>query len=246
MEVDRVLQKHESDYPENEEKKVGQRCLSVCTQLKLGEAASPNITSKTADVNRISNSRKIVILLVSVGTGVIVSTGGAATPAVVTALSQAGTAVPLTSIIPAAAAEATVVGAVSAIAAPTAVAAAEATVAAAATAGAAGAGAGVGTATTLAAGVASSTPILGWILGHDGYSWDCWKPILHDVSKEPSKGIRLQELFDDPRVKVEYKAQNPSETLLAKVSNTWGETFDIIRVLLEDGTNAAHAEIVEK
>ena len=35
----------------------------------------------------------------------------------------------------------------------------------------------------------------GWaILGADGHSWDCWKPVVLDESRKPSRGITLHDL----------------------------------------------------
>jgi len=34
------------------------------------------------------------------------------------------------------------------------------------------------------------------------YTWDCWKPVLHDISTEPSTGILLKDVVLDPRIKM--------------------------------------------
>jgi len=46
--------------------------------------------------------------------------------------------------------------------------------------------------------VAISTTVA--LVGTDGCTWDCWKQIVHDESKEPTKGIHLDELKSHPLV----------------------------------------------
>ncbi|CAI9630051.1 unnamed protein product [Alternaria burnsii] len=54
-------------------------------------------------------------------------------------------------------------------------------------------------------GAASALAVVGpagWVmLGADGYSWDCWKPIVLDESLEPSQGISLRELCCHPNLR---------------------------------------------
>jgi hypothetical protein len=46
----------------------------------------------------------------------------------------------------------------------------------------------------------------------DALLWDCWKPVLHDQSLEPSNGKLLSDLVQDSRVnqvtKVKKDEQN--------------------------------------
>jgi len=58
-------------------------------------------------------------------------------------------------------------------------------------------------------------------------TWDCWKPILHDNSIEPSSGIFLKDLLEDDRVKkIEIKDKiNHLPSLV--LTNKWDECFSI-------------------
>jgi hypothetical protein len=62
---------------------------------------------------------------------------------------------------------------------------------------------------TLAAGAAEgavTSAILsgpfGWsLLGADGYTWDCWKPVVMDNLVGLSRGIALRDLYDYPNLR---------------------------------------------
>lgn len=54
------------------------------------------------------------------------------------------------------------------------------------------------------------------------WSFDCWKPVVHDESTAPSSGMPLSALLADPRVR--------SHTVRAHdiiVHNQWGETYSL-------------------
>ncbi len=77
-----------------------------------------------------------------------------------------------------------------------------------------------------------------------GYTFDCWKPILHDASCEPSKGMLLKDVIMDPRIKKvtattnDNKADPPHLVL----QNIWDEEFLIEYVHLAcESLLAAHA-----
>ena len=119
--------------------------------------------------------------------------------------------------------------------------------AAAAGTGSAAVGAALGPATTLT--LTSLTAFLspvGLALGlaffgaeHDNatiVSWDCWKPLLHDRSQEPSHGRPVHRVLADPRVKL----MNITEGHLL-VSNVWNEVFRVDFFGLTDGLLVAHA-----
>lgn len=69
-------------------------------------------------------------------------------------------------------------------------------------------------------------------------TFDCWKPILHDKSREPSRGIRFKDVLSDPRVK-EINVQNYPEI---RLRNVWNESFVITFVQLPNSEVALHAE----
>lgn len=83
--------------------------------------------------------------------------------------------------------------------------------------------------TSVAAGIASGP--VGWLLlgadtsNHTGQiTYDCWKPVLHDDSIEPSKGKLFKDVIEDPRIKqVELGTDNSPITLI----NVWNEKFEI-------------------
>lgn len=88
---------------------------------------------------------------------------------------------------------------------------------------------------------------VGWIcLGTDeengNLSFDCWKPLLHDESKEPSEGMLLRDVFMDPRIK-DIEVSNDVNPYYPEIrlTNTWDEEFEIQYVRLPSGQLAAHA-----
>ncbi len=72
-------------------------------------------------------------------------------------------------------------------------------------------------------------------------TFDCWKPVLHDVSVEPSRGILLQNVVNDPRVK-EVTATMGNEAALPQLflTNIWGEKF-VVQFVHVFGEMYAHA-----
>lgn len=85
-----------------------------------------------------------------------------------------------------------------------------------------------------------SPPLGGAILGVSDdkgvYNFDCWKPVLRDESKTPSKGLLLRDVLEDPRIRtVEVK----EECLV--LSNIWDEKFEIYFLELPWGQLGAHA-----
>ncbi|VDM47749.1 unnamed protein product [Toxocara canis] len=96
-----------------------------------------------------------------------------------------------------------------------------------------GASASALTAPAVTAGILSGP--LGWtLLGANKksnfiLSYDCWKPIVHDCSSSPSRGIFLREIANDSRVKkvtVEDVSDEYKRSRLI-VENIWDERFDI-------------------
>merc|ERR1712083_519092 len=82
--------------------------------------------------------------------------------------------------------------------------------------------------------------------GHDQkeYTWDCWKPLLHDKSPNPSKGRVLKDVLCDARIKC-IKAYGLDSEDATKwsfvVQNVWHEAFSILPVILSCGSLAFHA-----
>ena len=130
------------------------------------------------------------------------------------------------------------------------------------TAATAGTGAAVGGATAAAitsssAGAAGVTAGLaagpvGWlILGTEvktgGATFDCWKPILHDTSIEPSEGRLVRDVIQDPRIKEVIVANDENSSDLPKITlvNAWGEAFVLSYLVLPSNNQlVAHAELV--
>lgn len=132
----------------------------------------------------------------AVGSGAAVVAGAAAgaTNAVATALTGLTTASGAANAIASAVATGTTVG--GAVVGTVAGGAAQGAVTAITT-GAVSTGAlsGAATASTFAG------PI-GWaILGANGYTWDCWKPVVIDKSIGPSRGITLRDLYNHPNLR---------------------------------------------
>ena len=130
--------------------------------------------------------------------------------------------------------------------------------AACATATGLGAGAGSAAATavtsTSAGGAALTAGIaagpLGWIcLGataadENSYSYDCWKPVLHDESAEPSTGMLIKDVLAHPHVKEVHDAGRAVLDGLYPeiiIQNVWDERFLIQYVKLSNNVLAAHA-----
>lgn len=89
-----------------------------------------------------------------------------------------------------------------------------------------------------AAGIAAATiagPVGIAVVGSDGYTWDCWKPVVRDDSASPSRGMTLRRLASHPNVR--------NITLDVGgfvVGNTFGDYFRLSPVNI-DGTLAFHA-----
>ena len=196
----------------------------------------------------------------------MVATAGAAGPAIVAGVSAGAN-------IGAGVGAATGLGgAVTAAATGSAVAAGTTVIGAAAAGGAAGAiggsvaagsgaaaalGAAGGAASGAAGGAAISsicagifTGPVGWvILGTTAeessgvYTFDCWKPILHDDSSEPSHGKTLREIAMDPRIKQVSTTANENNANFPHLvlQNVWDEQFRIDYVYLFSNQLAAHA-----
>ena len=113
------------------------------------------------------------------------------------------------------------------------------------------AGSSVGQA--VVAGSAAAMGPVGWLaLGaeemkledgsHGTYTFDCWKPVLHDESSEPSEGRLLRDVVEDPRVThatITPRDGSPYPDII--LHNIWMEQFRIEYVQLPDGLWAAHA-----
>ena len=108
----------------------------------------------------------------------------------------------------------------------------------------------VGTATGgLAAGLALGS-VGSLILGAleesatSAYTFDCWKPVVHDTSPEPSSGRLLGEIAVDPRVKQVISSNDNSTFPEIILENIWDEKFRIEYVLLPADQLAAHAVLM--
>ncbi|CAF0923499.1 unnamed protein product [Brachionus calyciflorus] len=73
-------------------------------------------------------------------------------------------------------------------------------------------------------------------------SWDCWKPILHDDSTQPSNGIKLSELVGDKRIINSNLEHESSGQVKMIVENVWKEKFQIdFYQLLDSDQLVGHA-----
>lgn len=199
-----------------------------------------------------------MVAATAISVGVIVVSGGAATPFVVAAAAEgvaagaAGTAATVGGVaagtaVAGATGAATAAGAVTAAASAGTVGGAITGAAISGTAALGTASAGVGTAGAATVGLLAGP--VGWIClgtnlkkaGQD-ITFDCWKPLVHDDSVEPSKGRLLRDVLLDSRikdVKVSYEISDIYPQI--KVRNVWDEEFGIVYVRLPSGEIAAHA-----
>lgn len=70
-------------------------------------------------------------------------------------------------------------------------------------------------------------------------TWDCWKPIVHEESPVPSKGMRIEDLVAHPNVtRLTFHPDH------AEGINRWGEAFLVTPVRLPCQKTALHAELV--
>ena len=88
---------------------------------------------------------------------------------------------------------------------------------------------------------------LGWlVLGADQTSctFDCWKPVLRELSLEPSNGKILRDVVSDPRIK-DVMMNNKNNLMLEIIlQNMWDEKFLIEFITLPSGQLAAHAVLM--
>jgi hypothetical protein len=97
----------------------------------------------------------------------------------------------------------------------------------------------------------SSGPV-GWlVLGAENHSgcgitFDCWKPLLHDETSEPSQGRLMKDVIADPRIKEVRAWDNGQGEALPTIflKNVWNEDFCIEYVLLSPDNLAAHARLL--
>ena len=100
------------------------------------------------------------------------------------------------------------------------------------------------------AGVAAGP--VGWIIlgvskpATSACTYDCWKPVVHDTSPEPSSGKLLREIMMDPRVKQVIKTDDDSDYPEIILENIWDEKFKIEYVLLPSDQLAAHAVLLSQ
>uniref|UniRef100_A0A2C9JVE0 Uncharacterized protein n=1 Tax=Biomphalaria glabrata TaxID=6526 RepID=A0A2C9JVE0_BIOGL len=101
---------------------------------------------------------------------------------------------------------------------------------------------------------------LGWILlGADDYNlhngkgpatsnftFDCWKPILHSYSLEPSDGKLLREIIMDPCIKqvIITPSKRADSFPHLEIINRWEERFHVEYVTLPNKQIAAHAVLI--
>uniref|UniRef100_A0A2C9L665 Uncharacterized protein n=1 Tax=Biomphalaria glabrata TaxID=6526 RepID=A0A2C9L665_BIOGL len=94
---------------------------------------------------------------------------------------------------------------------------------------------------------------IGWlVLGADVNSsptatctFDCWKPVVHDHSVEPSAGMLLRDVVMDPRIKhVTMVPTLNSSCPQFVIENIWNEHFRVDYLTLPDKVTAVHAVFI--
>ncbi|KAK6997881.1 prediced GPI-anchored protein 23 [Biomphalaria glabrata] len=94
---------------------------------------------------------------------------------------------------------------------------------------------------------------IGWlVLGADVNSsptatctFDCWKPVVHEYSVEPSEGKLLRDVVMDPRIKqVTMVPTLNSSCPQIFITNVWNEKFRVDYVTLPNKLTAAHAVLI--
>jgi hypothetical protein len=79
-------------------------------------------------------------------------------------------------------------------------------------------------------------------------TFDCWKPVLHEETTEPSQGRLLKDVAADRRIKdvLVCKDGGPHGGVLPRIflKNIWNENFRVDYVVLSPEKLAAHAKLV--
>ena len=80
----------------------------------------------------------------------------------------------------------------------------------------------------------------------DQTTYDCWKPVVHDKSEDPSDGILMKDLVSHPHVaKVTITEGICTDLPHIILENVWKEMFEIEYLLLHDtGKIVCHAKPV--
>ncbi|XP_053380743.1 uncharacterized protein LOC128548960 [Mercenaria mercenaria] len=79
-------------------------------------------------------------------------------------------------------------------------------------------------------------------------TYDCWKPVVHDKSTEPSSGMLLKDMICHPNVtNVTMTTGICTELPSIVIENIWNETFEIQYLVLHNtGKIACHAKPVHE
>jgi hypothetical protein len=87
-----------------------------------------------------------------------------------------------------------------------------------------------------------------------GFTFDCWKPVVHDETTEPSQGKFLRDIMEDSRMKnvvvVDNNVDNDNNDgqgllPLIVLENVWNEKFRVDFVMLPSKVLAAHAVLID-
>ncbi len=80
-----------------------------------------------------------------------------------------------------------------------------------------------------------------------GVTFDCWKPVLHDETTEPSQGRLLKDVAADRRIKDVLVGEDERGGGLPKIvlKNIWNESFRVNYVVLSPEMLAAHAKLIQ-
>lgn len=74
--------------------------------------------------------------------------------------------------------------------------------------------------------------------GGNGITYDCWKPVVHDKSREPSKGKFLNEIISHPNIsRTTVTTGDHPDLPNIVIENIWGEVFEIEYLLLHTTMN---------
>jgi hypothetical protein len=97
--------------------------------------------------------------------------------------------------------------------------------------------------------IAISLVILGIVgASHDDqseglFTWDCWKPVVHDESPQPSQGMPLEELLSHPACDSFTFDEQGGRVL---IDNVYGERFELTSVHVPGHGLAWHATMLAR
>lgn len=79
-------------------------------------------------------------------------------------------------------------------------------------------------------------------------TYDCWKPVIHDISEDASNGMLLRDLCSHPKIaNVTISQGNNSDLPCIVLENVWNERFEIEYLVLNESNKlVCHAKCINK